>query len=75
MGLLATSQFHFRNPYIRSVPRTVLSVQSNEGGRAVTSVVVILFVFAMENCILYFVLRYSVSCYDMLDLAKLFLWS
>jgi hypothetical protein len=39
MGLLATSQFHFHVPRIEVSHVLVFLFQSNEGGRAVTSVV------------------------------------
>jgi hypothetical protein len=38
MGLLATSQFHYRVPRVEVSQDLVFSFQSNEGGRAVTSV-------------------------------------
>jgi hypothetical protein len=40
MGLLATSQFHFIFPRVEVSQEHIFSFQSNEGGRAVTSVVV-----------------------------------
>jgi hypothetical protein len=44
MGLLATSQFHFLFPIVEVSQDVILSFQSNEGGRAMTSVVVWIFV-------------------------------
>jgi hypothetical protein len=38
MGLLATSQFHFRVPRVEVSQVRVFRFKSNEGGRAVTSV-------------------------------------
>jgi aromatic ring hydroxylase len=40
MGLLATSQFHFRIPSAEVSEEHIFSFQLNERGRAVTSVVV-----------------------------------
>jgi hypothetical protein len=40
MGLLATSQFHFIFPRVEVSQEHIFSFQSNERGRAVTSVVV-----------------------------------
>jgi hypothetical protein len=38
MGLLATSQFHFRIRIVEVNQEHIFYFQSNEGGRAVTSV-------------------------------------
>jgi hypothetical protein len=40
MGLFATSQFHFIFPRVEVSQEHIFIFQSNEGGRAVTSVVV-----------------------------------
>jgi hypothetical protein len=46
MRLLATSLNSFHISYSRSVLRTIFSFQSNEGGRAMTSVVVMRIMFS-----------------------------
>jgi hypothetical protein len=45
MGLLTTSQFHFRIPNIEMSQEIIFSFQSNEEGRMVTSVVVVVLNF------------------------------
>jgi hypothetical protein len=53
MGLLATSQFHFRFHRVEVSQDLVFSFQSNAGGRAVTSMFVrIFFGFQWKNMIL-----------------------
>jgi hypothetical protein len=53
MGLLATSQFHFIFPRVEVSQDLVFSSQSNEGGRAVISMIVrILYGFQWKDLIL-----------------------